>query len=145
MILSSHGPDKGNLNITVENFRPNLVVAGGLAGMPHQEDKWKGITITAHRESNSGVCTCDYAVLKGDHSSTEVDLNLTITGPCSRCSMVNVDGSSGSMNCRAFQALSTYRKDGSNVYFGQFCSLHPDQRLSQGDVWLMAGSIIKTF
>ena len=36
--------------------------------------------------------------------------------------MVNVDGTSGSFDCRAFEALAEYRKKGREVHFGQFVS-----------------------
>ena len=67
---------------------------------------------TATREE---MCT-----LKVESSS--IYLGLQITGPCARCSMINVDGSSGSFDCRAFEALAGYRrhKKDRQVYFGQF-------------------------
>jgi molybdenum cofactor sulfurtransferase len=117
LILSSNDAARGSLNIKVENFRPNLVVTGG-TGQPHQEDAWK--TLRLHVRTDKG------AVAKEGEKAGAMEaraMELQVTGPCSRCSMVNVDGTSGSMDCRAFQALSTYRKDGSSVYFGQFCSL----------------------
>ena len=43
-----------------------------------------------------------------------------VSGPCARCAMVNVDGSSGSFDCRAFEALAEYRRRGREVHFGQF-------------------------
>lgn len=130
MILASNDAARGSLNIKVENFRPNLLVTGG-TGLPHQEDNWKSVNVSVRSSALD------------DHAPTlpaeEDTLQLQVTGPCGRCSMVNVDGTSGSMDCRAFQALSTYRKDGSSVYFGQFCSLtqHHDDTL-----WLTVGSIV---
>lgn len=105
LILASNDAAKGSLNIKVENFRPNLLVVG--AGAAHIEDAWSSLRFLP----------TDTSAMQG--SAVE----MSVTGPCSRCSMVNVDGSAGSMDCRAFQALSTYRKEGSSVYFGQFCSL----------------------
>lgn len=134
LILSSNDAAKGSLNIKVENFRPNLLVVG--AGAAHVEDAWKTVRISATSDSNT------------TGSSGAVEMN--VTGPCSRCSMVNVDGSAGSMDCRAFQALSTYRKDGSSVYFGQFCSLSSaaieaienSDRADHSMVWLSVGSVV---
>lgn len=119
LILSSNDAARGSLNIKVENFRPNLVVTGG-TGQPHQEDAWK--TLRVHVRTDKGAAT-EEGEEAGAMKAKEMELQ--VTGPCSRCSMVNVDGTSGSMDCRAFQALSTYRKDGSSVYFGQFWSLVP--------------------
>mmetsp|Transcript_27521 Transcript_27521/g.37918 ORF Transcript_27521/g.37918 Transcript_27521/m.37918 type:complete len:485 (-) Transcript_27521:134-1588(-) len=85
----------GGGRVAVENFRPNLVVAGCV---PHEEDQWGAVDIA----TEAGL------------------LRLEVSGPCSRCSMVNVSGSSGSFDCRAFEALSEYRKKGHEVHFGQF-------------------------
>lgn len=147
MILASNDAGRGSLNIKVENFRPNLLVTGG-SGAPHQEDTWKTITLQGMKRPASE----DEATTSNSSSASVVSLPLQITGPCSRCSMVNVDGSSGSMDCRAFQALSTYRKDGSSVYFGQFCALPAELELThdsnieqmQGNkVWLSVGSVVE--
>ena len=150
MILASNDAGRGSLNIKVENFRPNLLVTGG-SGAPHQEDTWKTITLHGlERPANEDFTTTEIA-----SSALAVPLPLQITGPCSRCSMVNVDGSSGSMDCRAFQALSTYRKDGSSVYFGQFCALPAElenvqdsntnvgiEKMQGNNVWLTVGSVV---
>lgn len=122
---SSDTRETGSLNITVENFRPNLVVSGG-DGVPHQEDQWKTVQLQALRRRKDGT--------EAAHTVT-----LQVTGPCSRCSMVNVDGTSGSMDCRAFQALSTYRKDGPAVYFGQFCAFAAPFDGEDEVLWLQAG------
>lgn len=137
LILASNDAAKGSLNIKVENFRPNLLVVG--AGAAHVEDAWSNLRIIppTHTLTKQGGA-----------------VDMSVTGPCSRCSMVNVDGSAGSMDCRAFQALSTYRKDGSSVYFGQFCSLtsaaieviENASSVNAGGVdtciWLSVGSIL---
>ena len=150
MILASNDAGRGSLNIKVENFRPNLLVTGG-SGAPHQEDTWKTITLLGQKQpANEDVGTTFSSTL-----ASVVPLSLQITGPCSRCSMVNVDGSSGSMDCRAFQALSTYRKDGSSVYFGQFCALPAEleeaqdintnvgiEQMQGNNVWLTVGSAV---
>jgi len=130
MILASNDPTRGSLNIKVENFRPNLLVSGG-TGAPHQEDSWKSIIISGPRSPRAITDTA--GALPAERNA----LQLQITGPCGRCSMVNVDGTSGSMDCRAFQALATYRKDGSSVYFGQFCSL---TQFNDETAWLSVGS-----
>jgi len=111
---------KASTNIKVENFRPNLLVAGG-TGKPHQEDSWSRISF---RQCGMHVSPVDQT------AASEFDIDMEVTGPCPRCSMVNVDGSSGSMDCRVFQALSTYRREDRDVYFGQFCALRSRPRIS---------------
>ena len=144
MIYASNSALRGSLNIKVENFRPNLLVTGG-SGAPHQEDCWEKIFITPTQRPDSNQISAP-KVTNAATSSTAAELELLVTGPCSRCSMVNVDGSSGSMDCRAFQALSTYRKDGSSVYFGQFCALPPNslRSLDYQQIWLTVGSTVNT-
>jgi hypothetical protein len=143
------------LNIKVENFRPNLLVMGG-TGMPHQEDRWKRITVLEPLTSANFNSSDKEGSSKEAHlpsPSPSPPIRIDISGPCSRCSMVNVDGSSGTMTCKAFQALATYRKDGSSVYFGQFGSLNEDYigHVTNGadnyggkddSAWLCTGSIV---
>jgi len=159
---SSSNPNARNsLNIKVENFRPNLLVTGG-SGEPHQEDSWSKITFLSNRsrsvcpnntnnENNVGdvAATANASAPSATIAAKETEriveveeeeeedvfvAELNVTGPCPRCSMVNVDGASGTMDCRAFQALATYRRDYGDrqVYFGQFCSLVPVTLNSDG-------------
>lgn len=147
MILSSEKASKGSLNITAENFRPNLLVSGGSGG-PHQEDSWKKLQLTAVRSGQDSSDGEGHLTTEGKAEVEEVPVHLAVTGPCARCSMVNVDGTSGSMDCRAFQALATYRKEGSSVNFGQFCGLTAESDsvdLQQGRVWLRVGALAQPF
>lgn len=77
--------------VSVEHFRPNLVVAGGPA---HMEDQWQAISFGSIR--------------------------LLCKGPCGRCSMVNVDPTTGAIDARTLQTLSGYRRDHARIFFGQF-------------------------
>lgn len=112
-------------NIKIENFRPNIVVSKDpesckILDNPHMEDGWKYLTFPAKVSSKPSRCV----------------ISLAVEGPCSRCSMVNVNGQSGVMDCRVFDALKDYRKQGSSVYFGQFLSFHstkPVQPDIEGD------------
>jgi molybdenum cofactor sulfurtransferase len=97
--------------VTVENFRPNLVIGGGVA---HQEDLWRALEVG--------------------------DLGLRVTGPCSRCSMVNIDHRDGS-NKEVLTTLATYRRDKSNIYFGQFLSIEEFGEMDAG--WLQVGSVVR--
>jgi molybdenum cofactor sulfurtransferase len=113
-----HDPgQEEDLFIKVENFRPNLIVSSSSSSLsttpslPHQEDHWKSLTLPV---------TSSYENEERTHQDQEIV--LAVTGPCSRCSMVNVNGKSGVMSCRVFEALKEYRKVNSHVYFGQFLS-----------------------
>lgn len=50
---------------------------------------------------------------------------MSVDGPCARCSMVNINGSTGSMDSRVLPVLSAYRKQGVAINFGQFISIMP--------------------
>lgn len=77
--------------VSVEHFRPNIVVAGGPA---HMEDQWQAILFGSMR--------------------------LLCKGPCGRCSMVNIDPKTGAIDARTLQTLSGYRRDHARIFFGQF-------------------------
>lgn len=100
-------------DVKVENFRPNLIVTGTTDGQhllpPHAEDHWTSLSLPT---TSSSI----------DIERKSV-MTLRVTGPCSRCSMVNVNGKRGIMDCRVFEALRGYRKHGNHVYFGQFLTL----------------------
>ena len=83
---------------SISNFRANLVVEGAFA---HSEDTWDFVDICGVR--------------------------LKVDKPCARCSVVNVDGRTGLMDGSTLRTLSTYRRDGGNVYFGQFLSVPSNQ------------------
>lgn len=108
--------------MTVDNFRPNLVVDGGVA---HQEDLWASVELELlqqHAPSSSS-------------SEEEVGVvRLQVTGPCARCSMVNIDhqqrgkkgegegeGKDGAaIVAPVLKTLASYRRERADIYFGQF-------------------------
>ena len=93
---------------------------------PHEEDHWDSILVghvdKQQRSSSNRFCLSPPCTAgdEGETSSDDGGLTLTVSGPCARCAMVNVDGSSGSFDCRAFEALAEYRRRGREVHFGQF-------------------------
>jgi uncharacterized protein YcbX len=112
-------PEDEELFIKVENFRPNLTVSTlGKDPQPHQEDSWKSVSIPLLSSSS---------VNNNKDSKDDERMILSVNGPCSRCSMVNVNGNSGIMSCKVFEALKEYRKVNSHVYFGQFLSFQSFQ------------------
>lgn len=78
--------------VGIERFRPNLVVS---AGKPHAEDDWRTIEIGATR--------------------------LQVAWPCSRCILTTIDHRSGERDPdgEPLKTLSSYRRRGRAVYFGQ--------------------------
>ena len=76
--------------VTMARFRPNIVVSGAL---PFEEDTWREIRIG--------------------------DLRFEVVKPCARCVMTTVEPTTGEKGKEPMRTLSTYRKQGSNVFFGQ--------------------------
>jgi len=95
----------GDVQMTVERFRPNLVVGGS---EPYAEDDWKKIKIG--------------------------DVSFNVVKPCSRCSITTVDPSSAVMGKEPLLTLASYRRKGNQVYFGQNLIHQSKGHLSEGDV-----------
>ncbi len=76
--------------VPMDRFRPNLVFAGGTA---YGEDLWSDFRI-------------------GDQLFRGVK-------PCARCMMTTIDQQTSAQNAEPLRTLSTYRKQGNKVLFGQ--------------------------
>ncbi|RLN91310.1 hypothetical protein BBJ28_00013270 [Nothophytophthora sp. Chile5] len=100
-------------------FRANLVVDG--CADSFEEDSWKCVQI--------GGGTFD------------------VSGPCSRCSVINLDQRTGQFNRRPLQVLSSYRRQRSTIFFGQFLTARVSSSPSvsaptvdsNGVAWLRVG------
>ena len=91
--------------ITINHFRPNLVISGC---KPHEEDQWKKIRI----------------------GSEEFD----IVKPCSRCIIPSINPLTAKKDPQIIKALSQYRRAGDKkIYFGQNLIHRSQGRLSLGD------------
>eukprot|EP00752_Nemacystus_decipiens_P007564 g6757.t1 len=84
--------------VTTAHFRPNFVVNGIRA---HEEDGWKNVRF------GGGIPT------------------FRVTGPCSRCTMINIDPDTGDASGIALKVLAGYRREWANILFGQFLALKP--------------------
>lgn len=76
--------------LSMKRFRPNFVVEGG---EPYEEDTWTSLTIGATR----------FMGVK----------------PCARCVLITVDPETSEKGAEPLRMLSTYRKQGNKIYFGQ--------------------------
>jgi len=111
--------------IKIENFRPNIVVSGG-SRQPHQEDQWRTVCfeITVTQQTLcAAVGEEEVHERVSEESIHPSSLVMTVDGPCARCSMVNINGSTGSIDSRVLSVLSAYRKQGVAINFGQFLSM----------------------
>lgn len=77
-------------DITVQRFRPNIVVAGTA---PHAEDTWRRVALA--------------------------DTEFAVVKPCDRCSVTTVDPATGLRGTEPLATLATYRRRDGKVFFGQ--------------------------
>ena len=89
--LNARLEKKGADVVTMQRFRPNLVVAG--AGQPHAEDDWQQVRI--------GAAMFD------------------LPKKCARCSIPNVNPQTGDRTREPSQTLATYRAWDRGIWFGQ--------------------------
>ena len=82
----------GDADVSVARFRPNIVVAGAADVPAWDEDSWTRIVAE-----------------EGE---------ISISGPCNRCSMVCIDPETGRRAAEPLRTLSKSRRDGSLVLFG---------------------------
>ena len=93
--------------ISAKQFRPNFIVSGGYA---YQEDTWKELAFYPRIRKG------------GDKTKTETDVQkrpvkFSVTGPCSRCHMVNIDQVCNSHNC----VLENMKKYQNQLFSAVFC------------------------
>jgi len=90
--------------VLMDQFRPNLVFAGGFE---HDEDTWKDIKIG--------------------------DIKFTVVKPCARCVITTIDLNSGNKNREPLATLVTYRKVENKIMFGQNAISHNEGIVNVGD------------
>ncbi len=81
---------QANLNLSIERFRPNLVISGCEA---YAEDRWRTICIG--------------------------EINFRLPKPCSRCAVPGIDPVTAISSTQPLVALNKLRKWQNKVYFGQ--------------------------
>jgi uncharacterized protein YcbX len=95
-----------NDRINAERFRPNFVVTGGI---PFQEDSWSRVMIGS--------------------------MIFTVTGPCARCTMVNIDQTTGSRESNLFATLASARRNPSGkIVFGVLLGTDNDNTTSSSSL-----------
>ncbi|OQR99058.1 molybdenum cofactor sulfurase [Achlya hypogyna] len=77
--------------VSEDVFRANLIVDGCA---PHDEDSWRRVDVGSEA--------------------------FDVLGPCPRCSMVNIDPTTGAFSPAPLQTLAGYRRDKARIFFGQF-------------------------
>ncbi len=90
--------------VTIERFRPNIVIAGCAA---HAEDEWKNIHIN--------------------------DIVIDLAKPCSRCVIPSIDPQTAQKHPELLKTLAGYRRRDGKVYVGQNGLHRSHGRLSVGE------------
>jgi uncharacterized protein YcbX len=91
--------------LPMNRFRPNIVIEG--AG-PFAEDGWKGMRIG--------------------------EIELDAAGPCARCATTTTDQETGARGVEPLQTLATFRRDGTEVLFGQNANHRGTGTIRRGDL-----------
>ena len=98
---------KSGQQLTMQRFRPNIVID---SVNPYEEDNWKK--------------------LKGN------EVVFQPVKPCGRCVITTIDPQTGEMGKEPLQTLSTYRKTGNKILFGQ-------NMIALKHGWLSIGEILQ--
>lgn len=91
-VLRSSSASLDAMQVHEDAFRANFVVDG--CDEPFAEDDWTRLRIG--------------------------DAEFDVSGRCSRCSVINVDQQTGAFDRRPLQALSSFRRERSSIFFGQY-------------------------
>ena len=133
LLISEHAVDALNSvlesrnepRVSARQFRPNFVVRlvgnGNEGRLRHSEDGWTSL------------------------SFLEKNLHLQVSGPCARCSMVDVDPLNGSKHGSALRAMAEYRRNNGQITFGIFlqaCNKHDQTQSAETEVWIEQGDLL---
>ncbi|GMF44809.1 unnamed protein product [Phytophthora fragariaefolia] len=106
--------------ISEDAFRANLIVDG--CAESFEEDRWQRLRI-----GRTGAA-------------------FYVSGPCSRCSVINLDQRTGRFSRRPLQVLASYRRERSSIFFGQFLTARSGDGSSGStcsNVWLRVGDHVE--
>lgn len=101
-----------SMSISEDAFRANLIVDG--CSKSFEEDNWRCLRI--------GGTTFD------------------VSGPCSRCNVINLDPHTGAFHRQPLQVLSSYRRQRSSIFFGQFLT---GRDAGESVLWLRIGDQVE--
>jgi len=90
--------------IEMDRFRPSLIFTGGSA---HEEDTWREFSIG--------------------------NVHLSGKKPCARCQVPTYNQHTGAIEKEPIKTLSSYRRKGNKILFGQYCLLKQGDTIKVGD------------
>lgn len=102
--LNARLRDRGESEITIERFRPNIIIKGG---EPWSEDSWKTVRING----NSSLFT---TITGGNRNA----LDLDVVARCARCTVPNVNPDTAEKNPhQPWDVLVSYRRIDEGIKF----------------------------
>jgi len=102
--LNSRLKQKGEKEITVERFRPNIIIKGDV---PWSEDSWKTVRI-------NGDSSLLSALTGGNRNAIDID----VVARCARCTVPNVDPNTAEKNAhQPWDLLVSYRRVDEGIKF----------------------------
>jgi len=126
-VLNGILSQQGQQSVSSRHFRPNLVVRFAGSHMPyrpdqqHAEDGWTSLRVLDDAQNQK--------------------MEFEVVGQCARCSMVDVDPSSGTQG-QALRALAGYRRSNGQITFGIFLKHTDNDGLSSSALWLEEGAVL---
>ncbi len=143
---------RGDPHVEARHFRANLMLADGrgdsdgrprLLSLDQGEYAWTALRLPT---APGTAAAADAAETLATASAAPPRLALAVTGPCSSCSMVDVDPTSGVKNGAALGALASYTRQRARIMFGVFCELAAPIDLGRDctdTVWIVPGVTIE--
>ncbi len=105
--LNARLRQRGEHEVGLERFRPNIVIEGGA---PFEEDRWRQIVVGDGEEA----------------------ITIDIVKPCARCSIISVDPLTGVQGVEPMRTLATFRRREGNVFVGQNALARGEGRIVTG-------------
>jgi len=121
--LNARLRDKGEAEITIERFRPNIIIKGG---EPWSEDSWKTVRING---DSSWMTT----MTGGNRHAIDID----VVARCARCTVPNVDPDTAEKHPhQPWDLLVSYRRVDEGIKFkpcfGMLCCPRHEGRIEVG-------------
>lgn len=149
----------GEQPVSARHFRPNMVLLDEQQQSPSAASRGllRGLNGCAAKGGAAATASAGADATSTDDASwshVELaggELTLAVTGPCGRCSMVEIDPTSGARHGAVLRALAKKNRVGARLVFGVFCALAPEEEPGTGAsdssalVELRAGSAVTVY
>ena len=135
LLLSEHSVEtlnevllsQGQQHVNSRHFRPNLVVRSRNASS--EVSTSNGLQHTNPEDQWTTLCTLG------------TNVELSVVGQCARCSMVDIDPTTGTKG-KTMRALADYRRRNGQITFGVFLRTNGQEATTEA-VWIGEGDLLK--